>query len=292
MKSYLVSCILRDGSFRGVAAVTTRIIDKVRKQQDTLPTAIAALGRTLTGAALLSSLLKEGQKLSIQINSSGPIGGIFSEADAKGNLRGYLKNPSVHMPIKNGKLDVAGAVGKTGKLSVVKDLGLKQPYVGSVKLFSGEIAEDIAYYLTASEQIPSAVSLGVYVKKSSVVGVAGGFLIQVLPGTPEQTIWAIEENLKDTPPVTNLLRKGMSAEELLEYVFRGFEVIMHERKPLFLRCGCRRSKGKEVLRLLGRKELESIVEEGKPVELTCHFCKKDYTFDIEEVRAILTRSAK
>lgn len=289
MRNYLVSCTVPVVSFRGVSAVTTAIIDKARKQQGSLPTATAALGRTITGAALLASLLKHDQRLNVQILSSGPIKGIFAEADYKGNVRGYLKNPQVHMPVRDGKLDVAGAVGSNGRISVVKDLGLKQPYVGSVKLVSGEIAEDIAYYLTASEQIPSAVSLGVFVKKSGVVGASGGFMIQALPGTSDDMVSRIEDNLRKTPSVTQMLQEGMSPQDILKFVFRSFKIILYEEKPLSLRCKCGRTKGKEVLRLLGKDELKAIVKEGEPVELRCQFCNKSYVFSIEEVGAIADR---
>lgn len=285
---YLISCSTDDGAFRGVAAVTTRLVEKSMHQQKTSPTVTAALGRTLTGTALLASQLKDGQRLSVQILPEGLVGELYAEADSSGIVRGYARNPDIDIPLKGGKLDVSGAVGNKGRFSVIKDLGLKQPYMGNSSLVSGEIGEDFAYYLTISEQVPSMVSLGVLVTPEASVAAAGGVLVQRMPEASEDTLVMVESNVSNLKPVTAMLREGLLPEDMLKEALKGLNVNLYDRKPLKMACGCSRKHSYQVLKMLGRDELEKIAGEGEPVEVVCHFCNKRYTFSPEEIRAQIT----
>ena len=283
--AYAVRGLAKDGAFRVFAADTKDIVEEARRRHRTTPTATAALGRALTAAALLGLDLKTGRVM-VQINGGGPLGEILAEADAEGNVRGLVQRPNVHLTPQKGKLLVGQAVGRNGFLSVTRDLGLKEPYQGSVALVSGEIAEDLSYYLTVSEQIPSAVALGVFVETDNTVRAAGGFLIQTMPAATDEQITQIEEVLKDLPPVTKLLREGLSPEEILERIFGPGEIQILEKRPLAYRCRCSRERVERALVALGPKELEALIRKGEPAKITCDFCGEVYLFDLPELERI------
>ncbi|HFC98273.1 MAG TPA: Hsp33 family molecular chaperone HslO [Thermosulfurimonas dismutans] len=282
---YVVRGLAREGSFRVFAVECRDVVEEVRRLQGLSPTATAALGRALAGAALLAADLKTGRVM-LQINGGGPLGEILAEGDAEGNLRGTVQHPEVHLEPREGKLAVGAAVGKNGFLSVARDLGLKEPYQGSVSLVSGEIAQDLAYYLTISEQIPSAVALGVLVDVDGSVKEAGGFLVQRMPQADEEDIASAEKALSTLAPVTELLSQGLSPEEILERIFPGRIEIL-ERREVRYRCRCSRERVEAALAALGREELLELIAHGKPARVTCHFCGRGYEIPVEDLRRIL-----
>ncbi|OAG27318.1 Hsp33 family molecular chaperone HslO [Thermodesulfatator autotrophicus] len=290
--SYAVRGMTKDGAFRIFAADTKDIVEEARKIHRTSPTATAVLGRALTAAALLGLDLKTGRVM-IQINGGGPIGEVLAEADAEGNVRGLVQKPNIHLTPQKGKLLVGQAVGRNGFISVTRDLGLKEPYQGSTKLISGEIAEDVSYYLTVSEQIPSAVGLGVFVDTDNQVKAAGGFLIQTLPAATEEQISNIEEVLKKLPPVTSLLREEkLNPEEILYRIFGKDNVEILEKRPLAYRCRCSRERVERALVALGPKEIEELIKKNEPARITCDFCNQEYIFTIEELEKLLSQIEK
>ncbi len=284
--AYAVRGLTKDGAFRVFAADTKDIVEEARKRHRTTPTATAALGRALTAAALLGLDLKTGRVM-IQINGGGPLGEILAESDAEGHVRGLVQRPHVHLTPQRGKLLVGQAVGRNGYLSVTRDLGLKEPYQGSVALLSGEIAEDLSYYLTVSEQIPSAVALGVFVEEDNSVRAAGGFLIQTMPAATDEQITRTEEVLQKLPPVTTLLREGLTPEEILERIFGPGEVEILEKRPLAYRCRCSRERVEQALVALGPEELKALIQKGEPAKITCDFCGEVYYFDVPELEKLL-----
>ncbi len=286
--SYAVRGITKDSAFRVFAADTKDIVEEARRRHGTTPTATAALGRALTAAALLGLDLKTGRVM-IQINGGGPLGEILAEADAEGNVRGLVQRPHIHLTPQKGKLLVGQAVGREGFISVTRDLGLKEPYQGSVKLISGEIAEDVSYYLTVSEQIPSAVALGVFVDTDNSVKASGGFLIQTLPQATDEAISATEKILRELPPVTTLLREGLSPEEILERIFGPGEIEILEKRPLTYRCRCSRERVERALVALGPEEIKKLIAKAEPAQITCDFCGEQYLFTPEELEEILAQ---
>lgn len=288
--AYLVRGLAREGSFRVLAVECRKVVEEVRRLQGLSPTATAALGRALAGVALLAADLKSGRVL-LQINGGGPLGEILAEGDAEGNLRGTVTNPWVHREPQNGKLAVGAVVGRNGFLSVVRDLGLKESYQGSVALVSGEIARDLAYYLTVSEQIPSAVALGVLVDKDGSVKEAGGFMVQRMPTASEEDITAAEKALSEVPAVTAMLSEGLRPEEILQRLFPGRIEILETRR-LRYRCRCSLERVKAVLLALGKSELEEMIRRDEPARVTCHFCRKEYRLSPEELRYLLEDSEK
>jgi molecular chaperone Hsp33 len=278
MEDYLVRTITKDYSVRALACVTTHLVNEAVRRQGAYPTAAAALGRALTGGALLAALLKTGQRVALKFEGNGPLKKIVVEAESNGLVRGYVAEPHVHPPSRDGKLDVASALGQAGILTVTKDLRLKEPYQGMVQLYSGEIAEDLAYYLTESEQIPSAVGLGVYVEPDLRVSAAGGFLIQSLPPANEAVIERLMERLEKLPPLTKLLRGGKAPEEVLELLFAGIPFMTLEKYALAYRCSCSRERVEEALIALGREELASLIAQEELTYVTCEFCREQYAF--------------
>ena len=284
--AYAIRGLTKDGAFRVFAADTKDIVEEARRRHKTSPTATAALGRALTAAALLGLDLKTGRVM-IQINGQGPLGEILTEADAEGRVRGLVQRPHIHLTPRKGKLLVGQAVGRNGYLSVTRDLGLKEPYQGSVALVSGEIAEDLSYYLTVSEQIPSAVALGVFVNPDNTVEAAGGFLIQTMPSATEEQISRTEGVIKKLPPVTSLLREGLSPEEILTKIFGEGEIQILEKRPLEYRCRCSRERVERALVALGPEELKELVRRKEPAKITCDFCGTVYLFEISELEQLL-----
>lgn len=275
------------GRARVLAAVTTALVEELRVRHDTWPTATAALGRAVTAGAMMGGMLKDREKLTIQIKGGGPLGNIVVDANADGDVRGYVHHPHVHLPLNaRGKLDVAGAVGTDGHLFVIKDLGLKEPYRGSSPIVSGEIAEDFTHYFAASEQTPSAVALGVLVNPDHSVRAAGGWILQLLPGVEDEEITAIEERLSGMPPVTELIESGQEPEAWLDRLFAG-DVRVLSRMPLRFRCVCSRDRVKQTLISLGRGEIEALIREKGEAEVVCHFCNEQYHLNKEELELLL-----
>lgn len=288
MSDYIVRATAADSQIRAFAATTKDIVEYARKAHNTSPVATAALGRLLTGGAMMGVMMK-GDKdvLTLQIKCSGPIGGITVTADSKGNVKGYVNNPQVMLPAnEKGKLDVGKAVD-LGVLSVIKDLGLKEPYVGQTELKTGEIAEDLTYYFASSEQVPSAVGLGVLMGKDNTVRQAGGFIIQLMPFASEEVISQLEKNLAEVSSVTELLDQGYTPEMILEKLLGNLGLEINEKTETKFYCNCDKVRVGKVLISLGEKELQSMIDEEKDVELNCHFCNTNYVFNVEELKELL-----
>ena len=287
----LIRGIAMDGKVRAFAVRTTRLVEELRRRHDTYPTATAAMGRTVTAAAMMGSMLQGEEKLTVQVKGDGPIGQIIADANAKGEVRGYVKNPHVHLPSNSqGKLDVRGVVGTDGFIHVTKDLGLKEPYRGSVPLISGELGEDFTYYFAVSEQTPSAVGLGVLVDVDNTVIVAGGFIIQLLPGLSDSDIDSIEKAVGQLPPVTTLLDQGLELEDMLRRIVPDVQVL--EEMDIVFACNCSRERVERTLISLGRKELEELRNEGKETEVVCDFCDEPYSFTPEDLDRLIAQTGK
>ncbi|MGL4739246.1 MAG: Hsp33 family molecular chaperone HslO [Sarcina sp.] len=287
----LIRATAKDGMIRIIGAQTTALVDKASKVHECTPTAAAALGRMLTAGVLIGSTLKsEKEVVTLQMNGGGEAKGLTVTAYSDCRVKGFIGNPNVNLPLNvaNGKLNVGAAIGKDGILTVIKDQGLKDPYVGQVPIYSGEIAEDIAYYYTVSEQTPSAVALGVLVDTDLSIKAAGGFIIQLMPGADELLGDLLTYRLEETPPVTTLLSEGKSMKEIIEYIFDGMDLKVFDDsiEPRF-ECDCSREKVEKALIAIGKKDLQEIYDEGKSEELKCHFCNSSYVFTHEEIGEIL-----
>ena len=285
---YLVRAMSRDGCVKASAITSRAIVERARQIHKTLPTATAALGRLLTAASMMGNLQKvDDGSLTLQIKGDGPLGTLLAVSDAVGNVRGYVTNPQVDVLEKHpGKLDVGAAVGR-GMLTVIRDLRLKEPYVGSVELVSGEIAEDITDYFVESEQVPTACALGVLVGVDQSVQAAGGYLLQLLPGAPDSVIDRIEDGIRAAGAGTAQLDAGRTPEDLLRQVLPDFELEFLETTPVEYRCYCRRERVTSTLISLGRKELQEIADGGEDVHVGCQFCDTDYVFTPDQVRTLL-----
>ena len=291
MHDHLVRAITKDGFVNAVAITSREIVERARQIHKTLPTATAALGRLLTAASMMGNMQKvDDGSLTLQVKGGGPLGTLLAVSDAKGNVRGWVENPQISLLEKyRGKLDVGAAVGTDGMLTVIRDLRMKDPYVGSVELVSGEIAEDITQYFAQSEQIPTACALGVLVDTDQSVRAAGGYIIQLLPGAPEETIEKIEAGIRDAGNVTAMLDAGLDAEGLLKKVLAPFALELLETAPVEYRCYCTRERVERTLLTLGKKELSEIVQSGETLHVDCQFCDKIYDFTPENVQEILNR---
>ena len=290
MNDYIIRATAANDQIRAFAAVTTEMVETAREHHNTSPVATAALGRLLTAGAMMGSMMKgEKDVLTLQIKAGGPLQGITVTADSQGNVKGHVGNPDVCIPANSkGKLDVAGAVGP-GFLTVIKDMGLKEPYSGQVMLQTCEIAEDLTYYFATSEQVPSAVGLGVLMNKNNTVRQAGGFIVQLMPFAEEEVISRLEQNVQKINSVTNLLEEGHTPESLLEKVLEGFDVQINEKMDTRFHCNCSKERVAKALISIGRKELNEMIQEGKPIEMNCHFCNTNYNFTVEELKEILRR---
>ena len=279
----------KDGMVKATAVYTRALTERARQIHHTSPVATAALGRALAGVSMMGNALKgSGESVTLQIKGDGPLGTILAVSDAEGNVRGYVQDASVELPLRaDGKLDVGSAVGHSGTLTVIKDLGLKEPYVGTVDLLGGDIAEDLAAYFVESEQIPSACGLGVLVDRDRSVLAAGGYLIQLLPGADDAAISAIEQGIARVGPVTEALRGGLSARELVEQVLSEFQLEVLSEEPVEYRCYCSRERVTRALISMGREELNSLIREQGRAELTCQFCDKVYHYTNEELEGLL-----
>ena len=287
MNDYLVRIFTKEGNIRGLACVTTNLVDEARRRHGTFPTASAALGRTLTGGILLGALLKTGQRVALKFEGNGPLKRIIAEAESNGAVRGFVEVPEIYLVREDGKLDVASALGRTGLLTVTKDLGLKEPYKSIVRLCSGEIAEDLAFYLTETEEIPSAVGLGVYVEPDNHVSAAGGFLIQSLSPKDEKIVDTLIERLGQLPAVTQLLREGNNPKQILEILFAGIPYDTLEKRALAFHCSCTRETIERVLISLGREKLSRMMKEQDATEVRCEFCGQRHPFSREELTRLI-----
>lgn len=286
MNDLLVRVLTGDGLLRGAAVLTTGLAEETRRRQGTDPTATVALGRLLTGAALMASQLKGSQRLALMVEGNGPLQRLHAETDADGNIRASLKNPLAGLPPKGDRFDVAGAIGKAGFLHVVKDLGLKEPYRGMVQLQTSEVADDLAWYLTTSEQVPSTVALGVLLGREAQVAAAGGFLVQAMPGCDEGLLQTLEERIVALPPISTLLRENGDPEALLARVFEGIPYSVQSKVPLRFRCTCSRAQVEGMIRALGTEEIRSLITRPEATVVTCEFCREAYVFDAEALRAL------
>ena len=290
MRDEIVRAMTGDGYVKAVAITGRDLVERARNIHTLLPMATAALGRALLGASMMGDMLKEQKgSLTLQIKGGGPLGTILAVSDCEGNVRGYVQNPHVELIEKYpGKLDVGAAVGdERGTLTVIKDIGLKEPYVGSIGLFSGEIADDLAMYFVESEQIPTACALGVLVGTDQSVTSAGGYLIQLLPGASEEIITKIEAGVRKLGPVSAALEGGLDGEGLLRAVLSEFELEILEKHPVEYRCYCSRERVSRALVSMGRAELSSLIEEQGQAELTCQFCDRVYHYSREELEELL-----
>ena len=290
----LVRAITSDGLVQAVAVSTRDLTERARNIHTTLPVGTAALGRALAAASMMGNALKEPDaSLTLQIRGGGPLGTVLAVSDAQGNVRGYVQNPHVDVPLRpDGKLDVGTAVGCDGTLTVMKDLCMKEPYVGSVGLLGGEIAEDLAAYFVESEQIPTACALGVLVDRDQSVKSAGGYIIQLLPGATEDTIVMVEGGVLAAGPVTSLLEQDDDPEHLLRTVLSDFDVEILETTPIEYRCYCSRERVERALLSLGKDELQQIQDEQGGCELTCQFCDEVHTFTGEQLQALIDSIGK
>ena len=290
MKDYIVRATAGDGQIRAFAATTGNLVEEARKRHDTSPVATAALGRLLTAGAMMGGMMKnETDVLTLQIKGDGPLGGITVTADAKGDVKGYVDHPEAMMPPKNGKLDVGGAVG-IGLLNVIKDMGLKEPYVGQTILQTSEIAEDLTYYFATSEQVPSSVGLGVLMNKDNTVHCAGGFIVQVMPFISDEVLDKLEENIKKISSVTSMLDNGHTPEQMLEQVLDGLNV--EYTMDTQFKCNCSHERIEKAIISIGKKDIQEMIDDGKEVEVKCHFCNMAYTFSVEELKQILKQAKR
>ena len=280
MKDYIVRATAADSQVRAFAITAGELVETARRRHNTSPVATAALGRLLAGGAMMGSMMKnETDMLTVKVRGNGPLGGMTVTADSRANVKGYVEHPDVLLPAKNGKLDVGGAVG-IGILQVIKDMGLKEPYVGDTMLVTSEIAEDLTYYFASSEQVPSSVGLGVLMEKDNTVKCAGGFIIQMMPFAKEETISKIEENLKTVTSVTELLDRGYTPEKILEELLGNVGLEITDTIPAQFSCGCSKERVEKAVASIGRKD----------IEVKCHFCNSAYNYTVEDLKRILKRS--
>ena len=289
MADEIVRAMTVDGYVKAVAVTGRDLVERARNIHTLLPMATAALGRTLLGASMLGDMLKEQKgSLTLQIKGGGPLGTVLAVSDYEGNVRGYVQNPHVELMEKHqGKLDVGAAVGSTGTLTVIKDIGLKEPYVGSIGLFSGEIADDLAMYFVESEQIPTACALGVLVGTDQSVTSAGGYIIQLLPGASDDIIDKIEAGVHRVGSVSHALEGGLDGEGLLRAVLSDFQLEILEKHPVEYRCYCSRDRVTRALISMGREELSSLIRDQGQADLTCQFCDKVYHYSQEQLEQLL-----
>ncbi|RHQ36200.1 Hsp33 family molecular chaperone HslO [Clostridium sp. AF27-2AA] len=293
MSDYIIRATAAEGQIRAFAAITRELTEFARQAHNTSPVATAALGRLLTAGTMMGVMMKGADDiLTIKIEGDGPIGGLTVTADSKGDVKGYAYNPEVMLPPnEKGKLDVGGALG-IGVLSVIKDIGLKEPYVGQTILVTSEIAEDLTYYFATSEQTPSSVALGVLMNKDNTVRQAGGFILQLLPGASEEVISTLENRLKEITSITSLLDAGNTPEMILEHILGDFDLEILDKIPTQFACNCSRERIEKALISIGKKELQEMINEGKTIEMNCHFCNKHYPVTVEELKGLLEKAVR
>ncbi len=291
MDNYMIRATAADGMIRAFAATTCDVVEEARMRHNLSPIASAALGRLMTATLMMAWDMKsESDLLTIQIQCDGPIKGLLATADNSGRVKGYVNHPDVMLPPNDkGKLDVGGALD-LGVLSVIRDTGLKEPYVGQTILISGEIAEDIAYYYATSEQVPSSVALGVLMNKDNTVRQAGGFIIQLMPGAGDELAEKLEKKIQGLKSMTTMLDEGNSPEEILKIILDDFGLEINDKAPVRFYCNCDKERVEKVLISVGKKNLEEMINDGKPVELVCHFCGRKYEFTVDEMKAMLEKA--
>lgn len=291
MSDYIVRATAADARIRAFACTTKELVEKARQAHNTSPVITAALGRLLSAGAMMGSMLKgDDDLLTIQVKGDGPAGGLTVTADSKGSVKGYANVPDVILPANAiGKLDVAGAVGN-GYLCVIKDMGLKEPYVGQTQIQTGEIAEDLTYYFATSEQVPSSVGLGVLMDKDNTVRQAGGFIIQLMPFAENEVITKLEENLSNVSSVTKMLDEGNTPEKMLEILLEGLEPEITDTIPAEFNCNCDKKRVEKALISIGKTEIKSMIDDGEEIEVNCQFCNSHYKFSIDELKDIYKRA--
>lgn len=293
MSDYIVRATAGNAQIRAFAMTGKELVEKARQAHNTSPIATAALGRLLCGGAMMGTMSKgEEDILTLQVQCGGPIQGLTVTADSKGTVKGYVNVPDVVLPPNaKGKLDVGGAVG-LGVLNVIKDMGLKEPYVGQTVLQTGEIADDLTYYFVTSEQVPSSVGLGVLMEKDNTVKQAGGFIIQLMPFADDEVIAKLEANLSKVASVTSMLEAGNTPEQMLEILLEGFDIEFTETTPAEFSCNCSKSKVEKALISIGKEELQDMIDEGKEVEVNCHFCNRNYVFTVDELKDLYRKATR
>lgn len=293
MSDYIVRATAANAQIRAFACTSKDMVETARQAHNTSPVVTAALGRLMTAGAMMGSMLKgEEDMLTLQIKSGGPMRGMTVTADSKGNVKGYANVPDVIVPANSkGKLDVAGAVGP-GFLTVIKDMGLKEPYSGQTMLQTCEIAEDLTYYFATSEQTPSSVGLGVLMERDNTVKCAGGFIVQLMPFTEDAVIDRLEKNLQNVTSVTSLLAQGMTPEQLLQVVLDGFDSEITDIMETRFYCNCDKNRVEKALISIGRKDLKEMIDDGKPIEMNCHFCNTNYEFSVEELKDLYQKARR
>lgn len=291
MSDYIVRATAANSQIRAFAVTSRDLVEEARSRHNLSPVATAALGRLLTAGSMMGSMMKsEKDLLTLQIKCSGPIGGLTVTADSQANVKGYVVNPDVMLPPSDkGKLDVGKALD-LGVMSVIKDMGLKEPYVGQTHLVSGEIAEDLTYYYATSEQVPSSVALGVLMNKDNTVKRAGGFIIQLMPFADEEVIDKLEKKIGEINSITALLDQDMTPEMILEYVLGDFGVEILDKVPTKFDCNCTKERVEKAVVSIGKKDIQEMIDDGEPIEVNCHFCNTHYNFSIEELKDIIKRS--
>lgn len=288
MKDYLVRGIVASRNCTVLACNTTNLLEEARKHHDLYPTASAALGRLMSVTLMMGAMNKNNEKMTITINGGGPIGTMMTSTNSDGKVKGFVSNPHVHFTYNDtGKLAVGVAVGNNGTIQVIKDMGLKEPFVGTCELQTGEIGEDFSYYFMISQQIPSVVSVGVLVNDTNEILSSGGFIIQLLPGASEEDIEYIEDKMKNFPPVSSLIHENKTPEQIIQMLFEDAEIL--EKQDLFFECDCSKEKMERALVTIGKDEMKKIIEEDHGCEITCHFCNTHYHFSEEELIKILNK---
>lgn len=293
MGDYVIHGTACDGQVLAFACQTAGIVREARERHHLSKVASAALGRAMSAAVMMGCELKaEQETISLQIQGNGPLGGVYATCDGAGHVRGYVDHPETDLPLNaKGKLDVGGAIG-VGVLSIVKDMGLKEPYVGSTHLVTSEIAEDLAYYFAESEQIPSAVGLGVLVHPDGQIWTSGGFLIQLMPGASDETADKLQERVEHFPQLTKFLAEGHTPEDVLDSLLEGMDLQLMGKEEVCFQCSCSREKVRKALGSVGEKELEGFIAAGEPIEMTCHYCNEHYTFSVDEMKELLQELKK
>lgn len=290
MGDYIVRATAAGGQVRAFAATTKGLVEEAKERHNMSPIATVALGRLLTGGAMMGAMMKnDADILTVQIKGNGPIGSMTVTANPKGEVKGFVGNPQVMLPLKDGKLDIADAVG-IGVLSVIKDIGLKEPYVGDTILITSEIADDLTYYFATSEQVPSSVGLGVLMNKDNTVREAGGFIIQLMPNASDEFIDQLENRIKEIKSVTEMLEHGMTPEEILEHIFEGMDLQILDTIPTEFYCNCSKERVSAAVISVGKQELQKMIDDGEPIEVNCHFCNSHYKFSIDELKDMLEKA--
>ena len=290
MKDYIVRATAANGQVRAFAATTKDVVETARKDHNMSPIATVALGRLLTGGAMMGTMMKnDTDVLTIQIKGNGPLGAMTVTAEPDGHVKGCVANPQAMLPLKDGHMDIAGAVG-IGVLSVIKDIGLREPYVGDTILITSEIADDLTYYFATSEQVPSSVGLGVLMNKDNTVKCAGGFIVQVMPFIEDEVLNKLEANIQKIQSVTSMLDNGHTPEQMLEQVLEGLDLEITDTMPAQFYCNCSKKRIEKAIISIGKKDIQEMIDEGKEIEVKCHFCNTAYKYSVDELKELLKQA--